>query len=276
MIVAIITVYFPDVQQVENSKVISEQADRVFICDNSPNDNSLLFKNISNCTYNYFGKNLGISRAFNYIFNNNTFSDDDYIIFFDQDSKIETNHINSLITDFDKINSSMQNIACIGPLFFDESSNKINMSNKKISEVNQIITSSMLTKYYLLKNINFWNENLFLDLADWDLCWRWKKAGYKCYITGNVIMKHKLGEGIKKIGNFELKVGKPFREYYQNRDGLYLLKKDYVPLRMRIRFILNITVRNLLHIFFLDYKRERIKFILRAFKDNSRNYHGEL
>ena len=71
-----------------------------------------------------------------------------------------------------------------------------------------------------------------------------------------------LGEGEKKILFLSLRVGKPFREYYQIRDCKYLLKKDYVPFPDRIRFHLQLTLRPLLHLWFLEDKAERKYYIV--------------
>ena len=31
----------------------------------------------------------------------------------------------------------------------------------------------------VLKDISFWNEQIFLDMADWDFCWRLKEKKYQ-------------------------------------------------------------------------------------------------
>ncbi len=96
--------------------------------------------------------------------------------------------------------------------------------------VSSIITSSMLTTYYTLKEIGFWNEDLFLDMADWDLCWRIQRSGKESCLTNVITLHHTLGLGRKKVDPISLKVTNPIREYYQIRDCLYLKREDYVPL----------------------------------------------
>ena len=88
-------------------------------------------------------------------------------------------------------------------------------------------------------------------------------------MTTAVMLNHTVGEGERKIGPVSLRVAKPFREYYETRDCMYLLKKKYVPLKDRIRFHLMLTVRPLLHLWFLQDKKERkyyIKLGVRHFK----------
>ena len=142
-------------------------------------------------------------------------------------------------------------------------------------EVSNTITSSLMMRYGNLKRIDFWNEKVFLDLADWDLCWRMQKAGMVCCMTEKVVLHHSVGNGEKKVGPIKLRVGQPFREYYQTRDALYLLQENYVPLKMRLRLIANVTIRPVVHYLMLDDKKSRMKFIRRGINDYKKGVHGE-
>ena len=130
-----------------------------------------------------------------------------------------------------------------------------------------IITSSMLTTYGNLEKVGFWNEKVFLDMADWDLCWRMMNRGMACCMTNKVVLQHSLGLGEKRILFLRIKIGAAIREYYQTRDCLYLLKEEYVPLKYKIRFVMMITIRPIEHLLFLSDKRKRALYIYRGFKD---------
>lgn len=284
MTYALVTVYFPQNDNVNKISKICAQADKTFILDNSPKENSKVFNKLSKSEYIFFGENCGLSKAFNNILKSDKykFNDDDYIIFFDQDSKVEENHVATIKSEFENLKTSNIKIGAIGPFFFDTSSKSTTAlpETLKINEnsysVQSIITSSMLTKYEILKDINFWNENVFLDMADWDLCWRLKARNYKICMAKSCIMQHALGNGVKNFGLIKVKQGKPFREYYQTRDCLYLLKERYVPLKYKIRFILMLTIRPLLHIIVLDEKKLRMSYIKKGFNDYKKSIHGEL
>ena len=99
MIYALITLYNPSNNVVENIIKIAQFTDFVYLIDNSDTDNSAMFhlaktKYVPNCC------NLGLSSAFNKILKTEDFKDDDYIIFFDQDSSISDSLIPQLIQDF--------------------------------------------------------------------------------------------------------------------------------------------------------------------------------
>lgn len=280
---AFITTYYPDKKVEDNIRKIAKQVYKTIICDNSPQNNNL-FIDQENIIYISNLKNLGLSKAFNKAlkYMETEILENDYVIFFDQDSAISSGYIQKLCSEYEKIENSNPNIGCLGPIFFNTSNQKVEYPKIKtrITEnsyaVKNIITSSMLTKFKNLRKVNFWNEKIFLDLADWDLCWRLEKKGLICAITNKVVLHHSVGSGEKKIGFLHLRVGQPFREYYQTRDALYLLKENYVPLKMKIRLIANITIRPIIHFLFLDNGKERLTYIGQGFIDYNKNRHGEM
>lgn len=285
MIIAIMTLYHPTHNTVYNVANISEQVDKIILCDNSNVSNEELFENMTKCVYVSSQRNLGLSVAFNNILMNPDkylINDDDFIIFFDQDSKLRDNHITNMIEEYERLSEAGINVGCMGPVYFNKTSNslEIQKAKKNLSaqsfSVKSIITSSMMCKYSNLKAINFWNEEIFLDLADWDLCWRFIAAGYACCVTKVAVLEHVIGESEKKIGLIKLRVGKPFREYYQVRDCLYLLHKKYTPVKFRVRFLELLTIRSLIHLLFLDNKKERLDYIKLGIKDYRNNVHGAL
>ena len=133
--------------------------------------------------------------------------------------------------------------------------------------MNSVITSSMLCKYGILRKVGFWNQDVFLDLADWDLCWRLKENGYYSIKTDAVILNHTLGEGDYRKGIIRIRYGASIREYYQVRDGLYLIHRRYTPVKNKIRFACGIAFRLLVHTRVLNEKKERKKFIRRGLID---------
>ncbi len=281
---AIVTVYYPTSQTVVNITKIASQADRIFICDNSPEENRELFVGIANAFYVFFNENLGISGAMNKVLKDSSYqwNQEDYIIFFDQDSVIGEKHIKRLADEFESLLQHGFNVGCLGPVFFNNSNmrKEIPKIKKKISDVSMkvgsIMTSSMLCRYKDIEEIGFWNEKVFLDLADWDICWRLQEKNKVCVMTSAVVLNHTIGRGEKKIGPIHLRVGQPSREYYQTRDCLYLLHKKYTPLKYKVRFLSMVTIRPVLHMLFLDDKKERIYYVKKGIEDYRRRIKGAI
>lgn len=282
-IVALVTVYNPDKNVVENLQILSRQVEQVILCDNSMNDNAQMLGGVTKSIYTTQHKNLGLTGAFNSILKDPAYGwkDDDLIIFFDQDSQIGEGYIQALQDEYRKIETLIPNLGYLGPVFYNTSNGRTERPRQKKNitdetyEVSNTITSSLMMRYGNLKRIDFWNEKVFLDLADWDLCWRMQKAGMVCCMTEKVVLHHSVGNGEKKVGPIKLRVGQPFREYYQTRDALYLLQENYVPLKMRLRLIANVTIRPVVHYLMLDDKKSRMKFIRRGINDYKKGVHGE-
>lgn len=285
MIYALITVFHPAEDVKQNISKIAQQVDRAFICDNSPSPNHTLFESLEkefSAQYFFFGENLGLSRAFNRVLKNPEYGweDHDFIFFFDQDSVIGEQHVDALAAVYERVRKAGHEIGCLGPVYFNTSSGTVEVPRMKKAvlddtyAVSSIITSSMLCSYGNLRETGFWNEAVFLDMADWDLCWRLQKAGKLCCLTEAVVLRHSLGKGEKKIGPLRLRVGAPVREYYQIRDCLYLLREEYTPVKYRVRFLAMIAVRSPLHLLFLENRAERARYILKGLADYRANKHG--
>ena len=280
---ALVTLYNPREKEFNNCRILSQQVDTVILCDNSQESHETVFQNEKNIIYITKNENLGLGAAFNVALKNDTYGwkDDDLIIFFDQDSQIGEDYIQALQDEYRKIETLIPNLGCLGPVFYNTSNGRTERPRQKKNitdetyEVSNTITSSLMMRYGNLKRIDFWNEKVFLDLADWDLCWRMQKAGMVCCMTEKVVLHHSVGNGEKKVGPIKLRVGQPFREYYQTRDALYLLQENYVPLKMRLRLIANVTIRPVVHYLMLDDKKSRMKFIRRGINDYKKGVHGE-
>lgn len=282
-VTAILTVYYPSYENRNNIEKICKQVDRTIICDNSLQNNIDLFQDLTKTTYHFWGQNLGLSAAFNKVLTDSSYEweDDEFVIFFDQDTVICDMHIEKLIAEYNLLEKEQLNIGCLGPLYYDSNSQiEIPRSKKYLNtrtmSVKSVITTSFLCKYVVLKKVKFWNEEIFLDMADWDLCWRLKAENLLCCMTSASIISHRVGTGKKNYGLIKLWVWKPFREYYQIRDCLYLMKKRYVPLKFRINFIMMLTIRPILHLLFLDNKQERLQYMRKGVKDYYAGIKGEL
>lgn len=283
-VIAIVTLYYPQIIHKKNIEKIASQSDLVALCDNSPFSNEAVYAYINNARYYYNGVNNGLSKAFNFALKDIelNWTDDDFVIFFDQDSQIPLHHIERLREEYERLKKKGVNVGCIGPVYYDTSvgkemlPRKFTRLNNQTMSVRSIVTTSMLMKYRDLQRINYWNEEVFLDLADWDMCWRLAAMNFKICLTTVSIIRHSVGLGNKKIGPFFLRIGNPFREYYQIRDGLYLMSNKYTPLYFRIRFIVALVFRPILHLLFLDAKRKRLKYILKGVCDYSKGITGPL
>lgn len=287
--VAIVTLYNPDSEVPERARILADQVTTVILSDNTPDrDNRELFADIPNALYLPNGRNLGLSGALNRGLKTPEAERSDYVFFFDQDSRIPEGHIDTMVRDWETL-AKDHRIGLLGPSYFDETTGTENVDSfltKDTSEgpyrqMEQMITSSLMSRIEILREINFWNEDIFLDYADFDLCWRLLKAGYELYMTKNTMMRHRLGEGFVWAYDpgtkqkFKLSYGAPLRRYYQTRAAVKLLRTDYVPEEWRKWLKLNLTRRRYFEKKYLPERRKVTRYYIRGLIDGWLGKNGE-
>lgn len=253
----------------------AKQADEIYLLDNGKC--SIELQDLpSNYKYIKNESNLGLSAAFNKIIESLKLQDEDILLFFDQDSVIPDEFITKLLKSFQKYEVS-HNVGLIGAAFKDSNTNK--NSNRRIKKhigdsvylVPTLITSSMLTRYRYLKKVGFWNENYFLDLADFELAFRYRRMGLSCAVNESVMFTHVLGENI---------VGKehylnPFRYYYIIRESTKLLTEK-IGLFDKSHFLFAIFFYPIFILLFEDKKKERLKYYFKGLFHGIKKTNGEL
>ncbi len=286
-IVALITLYKPSSQVIENVRKVSEQVSKVYLLDNTESVSiEQSFTGIVNCVYIGNRENLGLSAAFNKVLNTSVIETADYIFFFDQDSSVSEGFIQGIVEEYQLL-SQNHKIGALGPVYFDSSKKEYSGVPKKHSEiesdiypVSELITSGMCTTYKALSDIGFWNENIFLDYADFDLCWRLKQAGYSIFISKKTILYHTLGSGDLYFNFLSKKLhmtfSPPLREYYQTRAAIKLLLKSYVPFRWKKNFIFNLFFRIWIFKAKLPEGEKRLKYFAVGIKDGILRKNGPL
>lgn len=280
-VVALVTLYYPDEKVADNMKKLSFQVDRLVLLDNTPNKNNAHLFNNLDVKYIPNLENLGLSSAFNtglrYIKDNPC----DFVIFFDQDSSVNKSHVEKLIEDYNLLSSDFK-IGALGPAYYDSNSKKI-VKNKDevylkegLFSVKSLITSSLLIRFEVLEDISGWNESVFLDYADWDLCWRLLKKNYILVLDSNITLNHTLGDSSINILNFSFPKYSPVREYYRIRDSIKIMFKDYVPFKYRLKFLYTWIIEPFIYLILFPNRLSRVKLIFKAFKDAIRNINGPI
>ena len=280
--IALITLYEPNEVCIENARLISRQVDRLYLCDNSRETHEADFRNRKNATYLFFGENRGLSTAFDSVLKvqNNGFSEDDFILFFDQDTTVPNGHIEKLTVRFAELEMKGFKVGCLGPVYYNPYTGAVKKARIKrklygnVYAVESVITSSMVTRFRILREAGFWNEKVFLDMADWDLCWRIRKQGYLCCSAEDIVLTHRLGEDENKGGRNAAMSRRMFREYYQTREAIYLLHQPYTPLRFRAKFIKQLTLSSAYRLIRFPERARRLAIYKAAAKDYKKKYSG--
>ncbi len=265
-ILIIIVFYNPTAKQVNNANSISE-FHSVFVADNS----NIPLKKRGSFIYKHLGFNKGIAAAQNVGIKYARENGFKYVLLLDQDSRIDESFVSEIYRDFITLKESDCKVAFVGPIFVDEISNleykNYSDKNKPYTRASSLIASGCLISMESIEEVGGMDERLFIDLVDFEWCWRAESKGYTGYMTRNVKMIHSIGNGYHNWHGFVLGISAPFRYYYQYRNTLWLTRREYVPLKWKIKSILRRGLDMLLVPLFSHNGKESLKYMKKGIID---------
>lgn len=231
----------------------SEKSIFIFV-DNTPdrdlniNDRGLIYIPLKRNKGIAVAQNIGIRRAVN--------EGCEFVLFFDQDSNIPKNYIEDISEEYQRISKFQKNLFLLGPRVFNERENKEyksvfhSYSSKREFEVRpMIISSGSYTSLARVKEVGYLDESLFIDMVDYEWCWRAQAKGFVSGVTNHVVLQHNVGQRWLKIGNYIVIISAPFRYYYQYRNYLWLCRRDYVPREWKR----NVGIKLFLRLFYFPF-----------------------
>ena len=261
-------------------KVLLKQTGFLVICNNSKTD--LIYSHPKIKVLN-FGDNLGIARAqtlgMEWAYEDGA----DFVLQMDQDSLPDQNMVKFLYESYLELVIANCNVGLICPLNYDRDTKKFNSTkfNKSTSQkpklekdfndivfVDLALSSGSLIPKKSFQAIGGMMNELFIDLVDFEYCWRLQASGFIIARNNKARIAHKIGEGRRSLLKiFDIAVPSPIRHYYVFRNVLYLLNRSYVPMNWKLRSILKMTFKILLYPLILNNGILRFKFMLLGIKD---------
>lgn len=249
---------------------VKEQIDTVFIYDN----NSKNFEKIEKISKNYKNvfvihakSNYGIAAALNALCEQAFIKEYKWILTLDHDTVIQK----GMIKSFKEIVSRQDKIGIVCPRvqYINYSVKEKGNVNDRYTEVQACMTSGSLMLLEAWEKTGGFNEWMFIDMVDNDICMKLKLAGYRIIRDNKTFMKHNLGAPIKKkffgisITDFQYS---NLRIYYIVRNNIYFYKK-YKKYMNRIKQFLIVIYQIIkLYIINIDNQDNR-KTIVKAIKD---------
>lgn len=288
-IFAVVVTYNPSILKLKEfiSSLHNVNDLSVVIVDNgSKNDDEILALQDSKTFVLLQNENKGIAFAQNIgiIFSESKAAE--YIVFFDQDSTIDNNFIDNLISDYYKILNDNEKVAAIGPRFLDEKSgfyfpalklnnigliDKIDIENiKEPIEVSVLISSGTLVSLKVLNDIGLMKEEFFIDFVDTEWCFRAIAKGYKLFISQRAVMKHSIGDDTIQLLNFKIPVHSGFRRYFRIRNLFFMWKMPYIPKILTFKLMVSNFFHQILLMLLKNNKKDYVKYYIKAVKDGLR------
>lgn len=268
--------YNPDDENIKNIRTYIDYVEKLYIIDNSKENNKKLADSLNNLKteYIYNDKNLGIAKALNLACEKAVNDNFEWILTMDQDSSFDSNYINEYFKTF--IDVEKMNTGIFSPRHILKNDvDKID-NNKEFVEVDHVMTSGNLLNLKIWEEIGKFDENLFIDEVDSEICFRIIEKGYKVIQLNKIRMFHELGN-LEKRNFFTRKISvlnhNHIRKYYIMRNKFYMLKK-YKKYRLRyIYYILNDFFKV---IFYEKDKLRKLKYMFKGITDFMKNKMGEL
>lgn len=264
-----IVLFNPEIERLrENIEHIRKQVPLLILVDNGSSNleevKSLIWK-LPDIILLENGKNLGIGQALNCILRKAQKDNYDWVLTLDQDSVTSYGIINAYREFLE--NCSDKNIGCLTCNIVDRN---FSLEKRKtgFQEIDYCITSGSLMNIDMTLKVGGFDESMFIDKVDCDVCINLKKHGYKIVRVDYDGLLHEIGHA-KQINlgfrKWELYNHSSFRRYYMCRNASYLLKKyhDMYVFKMFLKEIFQF----ILVLLFEEDKKEKAGKSIRGFFD---------
>lgn len=264
-IAAVVVIYNPEKQVLENIRTYSDYVDNLIVVDNSDSNSfeQMLRTKIPNVLYINLGGNYGIAKALNVGIYEAKKLESTWVLTMDQDSHF-INNIISIYTDYIRRHNT-DNVGILCPTYIYDRIKK-ESSSVKYQDITLTMQSANLLNLDVFLKIGPFMEKLFIDCVDYEYCLRLKKKKIRIVRCFDAKLQHTPAttKEIRILGYSILKYGyaAPIRYYYQARNLTYLLLNyNYIT-----AFVILVT--KLLKIILLfDKKKEFLKNFKMGIKD---------
>ena len=263
--VATVILYNPEDNLIDNIKSYCHAVDKVYVIDNSKESNAELtgqIQTVANVEYIAFGENRGISHALNLALDKAIADDADYLLTMDQDTAFRGRDAYKMKAYIIEHNNHTVGIYAANTTDYT--------GNREVENVKLALTSGNMINCRIIKQIGAFDEALFIDWVDQDVCYRLLSAGYEIYRLNRIRIEHHLGVvESKNILGFEVKFisHKPIRYYYMTRNKFYVLRKNRASIFQLVRFVMGTFIMLMKVVMLEENKGEKIKYMGKGVHD---------
>lgn len=280
MIAALVTAYKPDAGFVSRFQPLLALCGFVVVIDNTPGGHR--FDLPTGFVLLQSGENAGLARALNAGLERARELGVDEVVLFDQDSTPTPELIERLQSALQQGIAHHGPKCCVAPTHLDDGvappvagePAPVVGSAHVLSPVSCLPTSGMTFALRGLGAGDVFSPEFFLDLVDFEWCWRLGRGGWTFLRAADIRMYHRLGLEQRSFLGLTHHVPAPYRHYFQVRDTLKLALRGYVPTYAKFRLIGILPLKALVYPFILDHGLERLAWMLRGARDCLRGVQG--
>lgn len=254
----------------KNIKSYLPQVDCCIIVDNSVANNKNLVKKSKKVIYIPNEKNLGIATALNQGCEKAKAMGYKWVMTMDQDSSFVEAQLKKYFFRIDKISQKDRKAVCFSPNYNRP------VKNQELL-VRSVITSGNVISLSAWEKAGKFDDKLFINEVDTIFCYQLAKRGYNIYQIDDARMNHNMFDKyfhIKLFGkDYNIRQNdSPTAKYYITRNSFE--KNRLFPKITENRFFL---IKLLIKIIFFEYQKiEKLKMILRGYRDYKNRKFGKI
>lgn len=234
--VAVIVSYNPTPFVLANNvSNLCHQGFDVIVVDNHSDNISEIKSVLQDATVIELAGNLGIATALNYGMREAKKRGATWVLSSDQDTEIDTGLLDAY-RDF----LNLDHVGALCPSIYKRGESKTITNMGEVEEVKKCPTSGFFIKMSVWETIGDYNEWMFIDYVDYDICIRLRIAGFRIYRINTTFIIQELGKMevhklLYQIGGFlhwkrlqnlaTTYNHSPLRNYYFVRNSLYYIHK---------------------------------------------------
>jgi rhamnosyltransferase len=274
---------------VKNILTYSSLFNKVYIIDNSLDDNSRLARQIPNSCYISNFNNLGIANALNQGCEAALSDGYAWAMTMDQDSSWDGTYLSKYINEANRIHRIDNLVRSFSPNTVHQKEirsvlgtikysllKKIkperNSDGKDVFEyVDRVISSGNIIYLEMWKTIGGFNDELFINDVDYDFCYRAIQKGYKIVKIHMCNMYHVDGEPRRAFFPHAFWYHKE-RIYYSIRNKYFILN-NYPGFAYKYKYRASIRRIILEKLFFLEWSD--FKYVVKGISDGKKNKLGK-
>lgn len=274
----IIVLYFPNKFYLQTLiDNLYEKSNKIFLIDNSPKNNDLNFLDKPKVNYIFNNKNLGIAAAQNIGIKKSI--DSEIIVFFDQDTYVDKNFLDTLLGSYKTNKNSILVPKCIDNITnmelpslrlnrFGFPKRIISNSNQNnLSKIHIAISSGMIVPTKIFRKVGLFDENFFIDLVDTEFCLRCRHHKIEIFLTSKIQINHRIGKNYYSFFNLKIFNHSPKRVYFQIRNSFLIFKKKNIPFVFSFYNLISNLINRFILICISNKKSDYIKFYLKGVLD---------
>lgn len=220
----VVVLYKPNEEILNNIKTYIKYLDKLYVVDNTPNqDNSSLF-NHKKIEYIANKENKGIAYALNVGANKAIKEKYDFLLTMDQDSSFQTGAVKKII-DYIEENKKevVKSVGLVSAYHLTPQNDGVVVPD--INKPLLVMTSGNFVNLKAHKKIGGFKDWMFIDCVDFDYCLNMRHHGYEIIQLFKAKLNHNLGNTEKKrlFGKtMFVSHHSPVRRYYMVRNRHYL------------------------------------------------------